>query len=234
MRSLPPSAPVIPDAECLKGSRLVEAIKHFIKSAFRLRRFFTPHFWKLRAHRPAVASAMQNLLPAPYDPYAIELELRAKVQPSGHNTSALEDDSWTPVLGKLSAKALDRRFASVGAIELGAWAAEDVHSAFASIDHAVIAPIAHRTAARLIHFPTSASVWRRTRLLNAYKQLLHFPTWIRQVQLCTPWSDPSARKQSCGTSRKRVSTPIWHLILTLRAGTLLCGTIPQTSRHGAM
>jgi hypothetical protein len=152
MRSLPASAPLIPNAECLKGSRLVEAMKHFIKSAFRLRRFFTPHFWKMRAYRPAVASAMQNLLPAPYDPYAIELQSRAKVQPSGHNTSALEDDSWTPVLGKLSAKALDRRFASVGAIELGAWAAEDVHSAFASIDHDVIAAIAHRTGGAIDSF----------------------------------------------------------------------------------
>ncbi len=97
----------------------------------------------MRADHEQVAAAMQALLPAPYDPYAIELRSRALDRAAVPET-AWEDDPWKPVLERLSASALERRFATVGAVEIAAWAVDDVHSAFASIDQDVIAGVAQR------------------------------------------------------------------------------------------
>jgi hypothetical protein len=49
-----------------------------------LRRFanwfliFRPHFWHVRARRCQVQVKLQKLLPAPYDPYGIELAYRSQ------------------------------------------------------------------------------------------------------------------------------------------------------------
>ncbi len=110
------------------------AIGRFVRRVVTCYRFFTPHYWRIRSHRDRVAHAMQALLPAPYDPYAIELRSRSIDDAAIRDTGSREEDSWRPVLEKLSAKALDRRLATVGALEIGAWAVEDVHSAFAAID----------------------------------------------------------------------------------------------------
>jgi tetratricopeptide (TPR) repeat protein len=56
------------------------------------------------------------------------------------------------VFEKLSAKALDRRLATVGAVEIGAWAVEDVHRAFAAIDQDFIAGVALRTGKAIESF----------------------------------------------------------------------------------
>ena len=99
----------------------------------------------MRAHRDHVAHTMQGLLPLPYDPCAIELRCRSIDLAAVPEDVSSQDDPWSPVIEKLSAKALDRRLATVGAVEISAWAVEDVHSAFASIDHDVIAGVALRT-----------------------------------------------------------------------------------------
>ena len=106
----------------------------------------------MRARRDDVAHAMQALLPAPYDPYAIELRSRSIDQAAVPDDGSWQDDSWRPVLEKLSAKALERRLATVGALEIGAWAVEDVHSAFAAIDHDFIAGVAHRAGVTIGSF----------------------------------------------------------------------------------
>lgn len=128
------------------------SIGRFLRHVANCYRFFTPHYWRMRAHRGDVANAMQALLPAPYDPYAIELRSRSIDQAAIPDDGSCEDDSWNPVLERLSAKALDRRLATVGAVEISAWAVEDVHSAFASIDHDVIAAVAHRTGGAIDSF----------------------------------------------------------------------------------
>lgn len=128
------------------------SIGRFLRRVVNCYRFFTPHYWRMRADREQVAHAMQALLPAPYDPYAIELRSRAFDRAAIPDAASWENDSWKPVLEKLSAKALERRFATVGAVEIGAWAVEDVHSAFAAIDQDFIAGIALRTGRAIESF----------------------------------------------------------------------------------
>ena len=128
------------------------SIGRFLRRVVNHYRFFTPHYWRMRADREQVAHAMQALLPAPYDPYAIELRSRAIDRSAIPDAASWEDDSLKRVLEKLSAKALERRFATVGAIEIGAWAVEDAHSAFAAIDQDFIAGIALRTGKAIESF----------------------------------------------------------------------------------
>lgn len=128
------------------------SIGRFLRSVVNCYRFFTPHYWRMRAHRDHVAQVTQSFLPAPYDPYAIELRSRSMDPAAMPGAGSWEHDSWDPVLETLSAKALDRRLATVGAVEIGAWAVEDVHSAFASIDHDVIAGVALRTRGAIDSF----------------------------------------------------------------------------------
>ena len=126
-------------------SMKIASIGRFLRRVVNWYRFFTPHYWRMRARRDDVARVMQSLLPAPYDPYAIELRSRSVNQAANPDAGSPEDASWDMVSEKLSAKALDRRLATVGAVEISAWAVEDVHSAFASIDHDLIAGVALRT-----------------------------------------------------------------------------------------
>ena len=128
------------------------AIGRFVRRVLNWYRFFTPHYWRLRAHRNLVEREMQRMLPAPYDAYAVELQTRACESAGMSEPGSCDDKSWKPVLEKLSAKALDRRFAAIGSIEIAAWAIEDVHSAFASIDQDVIAAISRRTGEAITSF----------------------------------------------------------------------------------
>ncbi len=125
---------------------------HYLWRVANCYRFLTPHYWRIRAEREQVAHAMQALLPAPYDPYAIELQSRAVGRVATPEDASWENDPWEPVIEKLSAKALDRRLATVGAIEIGAWAVEDVHSAFAAIDQDFIKGIAIGTGKAIESF----------------------------------------------------------------------------------
>jgi hypothetical protein len=102
----------------------------------------TPHYWLVRAKREQVAAVVQTLLPAPYDPYALELQTRSFSYDSTTGTTCRAE--MTAVFEKLSARAMDRRLGSIGAIEIGAWSVADAHDAFASIDHDVIAGVAQR------------------------------------------------------------------------------------------
>jgi uncharacterized membrane protein len=131
---------------------ILASVGHFLWRAWNCYRFFTPHYWRTRAHRDDIAHTMQALLPPPYDPYAIELRCRSINHAAIPADVSQQDDPWSPVIEKLSAKALDRRLATVGAVEIAAWSAEDVHSAFASIDHDVIAGVALRAGGTINSF----------------------------------------------------------------------------------
>ncbi|MDR3405891.1 MAG: glycine zipper domain-containing protein [Chthoniobacter sp.] len=113
--------------------RLIEAL-----------RFVTPHYWQWRLHRVEVELGVQTILPTPYDAYELELRTRALRQTRAEDSASFDGESIQPTFEKLSAKALDRRLAAIGSVEIGAYAMEDVHGAFASIDHDVIAAVAQR------------------------------------------------------------------------------------------
>lgn len=131
---------------------ILGSIGRFLWRLVNCYRFVTPRYWRTRAHRDDIAHEMQTLLPPPYDPCAIELRCRSINHAAIPADVSHEDDPWSPVIEKLSAKALDRRLAAVGAIEIAAWSAEDVHSAFASIDHDVIAGVALRAGGAINSF----------------------------------------------------------------------------------
>ncbi|MCU1329638.1 MAG: 3-5 exonuclease family protein [Bryobacterales bacterium] len=120
------------------------ALRNLVWRVLNWYRFLTPHYWRMRSNRKELAQAMQALLPVPYDPYAIELRSRSTGQNGIPDAESQMDVSWDTLFERLSATALDRRFAAIGAIEISAWAVEDVHSAFASMDHDVIAGVALR------------------------------------------------------------------------------------------
>ena len=135
-----------------KSARVIASIVRFLRFVFHFYRFFTPHYWRMRAHRDQVACEMQAMLLAPFDPYALELRSRSINPTSTCGTMASDDNEWNPVMEKLSAQALERRLATVGAVEIAAWAVEDVHSAFASIDQDVIAGVARQTGSAIHSF----------------------------------------------------------------------------------
>jgi hypothetical protein len=131
---------------------MMERFHSFCARLLRCYRFFTPHYWRLRAYRREVARQTQSLLPLPYDPCAIELQCRSTAQ-STFSDSGVPESEWSNIImEKLGAKALDRRLATAGAAEIGAYMAEDIHNAFASVDQDVIAAIAHRTGETIHSF----------------------------------------------------------------------------------
>ncbi len=130
----------------MSSSPIVEVLRRILRRLLRCWRFVTPHYWRLRSNRREVAHKVQSLLPAPYDPCSIELTARATDQPEILDARAIPNSEWSnAVVARLSAKALDRRLATVGAVEIGGWAVHDIHAAFASVDQDVIAAVALRS-----------------------------------------------------------------------------------------
>ncbi len=103
--------------------------------------WLTPQFWVFRRNRAPCVQLASSLLPPPYDPVAIELPFRQDRQaklPHDNNTQAFDG-----IHEKLAAAALERRFAAIGAAEIGLGAVHDVAAGFAAIDSDLYAALSH-------------------------------------------------------------------------------------------
>jgi len=77
------------------SGNVLGSIGYFLWRAWNGYRFFTPHYWRMRTHRDAVAHTMQGLLPPPYDPYAIELRCRSINHAAVPANVSQQNDAWS-------------------------------------------------------------------------------------------------------------------------------------------